>query len=166
MGRITARAAKVLNARAEDAYATLADYRHGHPRILPPKNLYDLQVEAGGYGAGTILRVKSRLLGVEQSFHHRVSEPEPGRVIFEEEIDAANQETNTFTVTPLEQGQKSRVEILITMNASPGFKGLIERLLVPGALSAVLRAELDLLEHVARQRAEQPVDAGQQERVN
>lgn len=166
MKRITARAVKVLNARPEDAYATLADYRHGHPNILPPQNLYDLQVEEGGYGAGTVLRVKSRLLGVEQSFHHRVSEPEPGRVIFEEEIDAANRETNTFTVTPVEQGRKSRVEILVTMNASPGFKGLVERLLVPGALSAVLRTELDLLEKVARQRAGQAVNARQPERSN
>lgn len=153
MGQITVRAAETLNARPEDVYATIADYHQGHPKILPPKNLYDLQVEQGGYGAGTVLRVKSRFFGVEQSFHHRVSEPEPGRVLVEEEIEAARKESNTFTVESLEQGQQSHVEILTAMDTSPGLIGLVERLLVPGALAAVLHKELKLLEAVAQQRA-------------
>ena len=58
MGQITVKAAAVLNARPEDVYATIADYQHGHPNILPIESLYDLQVEQGGYGAGTIIRFK------------------------------------------------------------------------------------------------------------
>src|SRR5271165_6785558 len=104
MGQITVRMEAVLHARPEDVYATIADYHQGHPRITPPENIYDLQVEQGGYGAGTIIRFKSRLFGVERSFHHQVIEPEPGRVLREQSIDDAEHEATTFTVTPVEEG--------------------------------------------------------------
>lgn len=152
MGQITVRTEAVLHARPEDVYATIADYHQGHPNIIPPGNIYDLQVEQGGYGTGTIIRFKSRLFGVEQSSHHLVSEPEPGRVLREDEIDAAQKESNLFTVTPLEDGQKSRVEIAVMMDASLGLKGFVERILVPMGMPGVLRKELKLLEAVARQR--------------
>lgn len=152
MERIKVSAVAILNARPEDVYATIADYRQGHPRILPRENLYDLQVEQGGYGAGTVIRFKSRFLGVEQSFYQRVSEPEPGRVLVERDIESVQDESVTFTVTPLEGGQKSHVEISITMNASPGIKGLVERILIPSLLSPALRKELKLLEGVAQER--------------
>lgn len=155
MGLITARAVDILAARPEDVYATIADYHQGHPSILPKENLYDLRVEQGGYGAGTIIRFKARILGVEQTFHHRVSEPEPGRVLVEQDIEEGQNITTTFTVTPLEGGKKSQVEIKTTMKASPGFKGLVERLLIPGANPPIYRKELKLLESVAQQRTSQ-----------
>ncbi len=52
MGQISVKAEAVLEAPSEEVYATIADYRQGHPNMLP-KELYDLQVEQGGYGAGT-----------------------------------------------------------------------------------------------------------------
>src|SRR5579884_2047784 len=152
MRRIKIRAAAILNACPEDVYATIADYRQGHPRILPKEHLYDLQVEQGGYGAGTVIRFKSRFLGVEQSLYQRVSEPEPGRVLVERDIESAQDEIVTFTVTPLEERQKSHVEISITMNASSGFKGLVERILFPSLLSPALRKELKQLDGVAQER--------------
>ncbi|HLG63624.1 MAG TPA: SRPBCC family protein [Ktedonosporobacter sp.] len=153
MGQISAKAVDILDARPEDVYATIADYHEGHPSILPRKNLYDLRVEQGGYGAGTIIRFKARMLGVEQSFHHRVSEPEPGRVLVEQDIEPGQNVTTMFTVTPLENGEKSQVEICTTLNASPGLRGLAERLLVPLINPPIYRKELKLLETVARQRA-------------
>jgi len=153
MGQIIAMATDILDARPEDVYTTIADYHEGHPSILPPKNLYDLQVEQGGQGAGTIIRFKARILGVEQSFHQRVSEPEPGRVLVEQDIDTDQKVTTTFIVTSLEEGKKSRVEIRMAMNASPGLKGLVERLVIPIANPPIYRKELKLLEAVAQQRA-------------
>lgn len=153
MGQITVKAMDVLDARPEDVYATIADYHEGHPRILPKENLYDLQVEQGGQGAGTIIRFKARVLGVEQSFHHRVSEPEPGKVLVEQDIDTAQNLTTMFTVAPLDEGKKSQVEIRTTMNASHGLKGLMERLIIPLANPSIYRKELKLLEAVARQKA-------------
>ena len=152
MGQIQAKAAAVLNARPEDVYATIADYRQGHPSILPRKNLYDLRVEQGGYGAGTIHRFKARVLGVEQSFYQIVSEPEPGRVLVERDIDSVQNLATTFTVIPLEQGKKSHVEISTTMNASPGLKGILERVILQMVNPSIYRKELKLLEAVAQKR--------------
>jgi hypothetical protein len=153
MGQIRIKVMGILDARPEEVYATIADYHEGHPRILPKKNLYDLQVEQGGHGAGTIIRFKTRILGVEQSFHHRVSEPKPGSVLVEQDIDTAQNVTTTFIVTPLEEGKKSQVEIHTTMNASTGLRGLIERLVVSIVNPSIYRKELKLLEVVAQQRA-------------
>lgn len=153
MGQISARAASILDARPENVYETIADYHSGHPSILPRKNLYDLQVEQGGRGEGTIIRFKARILGVEQAFHHRVSEPEPGRVLVEQDIEDGRNVTTTFTVTPLDEGRKSQVEIKTTMKSGPGLRGLVERLIVPLANAPVYRQELKLLETVAQQRA-------------
>ena len=146
MGQVKVKAAAVLEARPEDVYATIADYRQGHPNILPKESLYDLRVEQGGYGAGTIHRFKARVLGVEQSFYQIVSEPEPGRVLVEQDIDSVQNLATTFTVNPLEQGKKSHVEISTTMNASPGLKGFFERVVVfPIVFPSIYRKELKLL---------------------
>ena len=153
MGQITVRAAAVLDARPGDVYATIADYQHAHPDILPKESLYDLQVEQGGYGAGTMIRFKMKALGVEQSFYQRVSEPEPGRVLVEQDIDSVQNVMTTFTVTPVEHEQKSHVEISTMMNTSPGFKGFMERLIVPIINPQLYRKELRLLEAVAQKRS-------------
>lgn len=152
MGQIKVKAAAFLNVRPEDVYATIADYRKGHPSILPKESMYDLQVEQGGYGAGTIIRFKARALGVERSFYQRVSEPKPGKVLVEQDIDSVHKVVTTFTVTPLEQGQKSHVEISHTEHASLGFQGFIEGVVVPMLMQPVLRKELKLLEAVAQKR--------------
>ncbi|HLZ57365.1 MAG TPA: SRPBCC family protein [Ktedonosporobacter sp.] len=155
MKKIKMKATAVLNARPEDVYATIADYREGHPNILPKKHLYELQVEQGGYGAGTLIRFKSRFLGVEQSLYQRVSEPEPGRVLVEQDIDSTQQKRVTFTVIPVEQGQKSHVEIFAIMNPSPGLQGVIERMVISRLFPPVLRKELKLLEAVAQKSTHQ-----------
>ena len=161
MGQINVKATEVLDARPEDVYTTIADYRKGHPSILPKESLYDLQVEEGGYGAGTIIRFKSRILGVEQSFYQLVSEPEPARVFVEQDIDSVQNLATTFTVIPLEQGQKSHVEIATTMNTSPGLKGIFERIAFPIVLPPVYRKELKLLESVAQKRRNPITEATQ-----
>lgn len=152
MGQIKVKAEAVLDARPEDVFATIADYRKGHPSILPKESLYDLQVEEGGYGAGTIMRFKSRVLGVEQSFYQRVSEPDPGRIIVEQDIELGQNFVTTFRVNPVEEGQKSHVEISTTLNASPGIKGFVERVVISFFNPRIYRKELKLLEAVAQRR--------------
>ncbi len=151
MRQIRVKAGAVLEAPAEGVFATIADYRQGHPNILP-KEFYDLQVEQGGYGSGTIFRFKSRVLGVEQSYYQRVSELEPGRVLVEQDIDSVQQITTTFRVTPIEPEQKSHVEISTTMRPSPGVRGLVERILIPLINARIYKKELTLLEGVAQRR--------------
>lgn len=156
MRQIKVKVEAVLDARPADVYATIADYRKGHPSILPKESYYDLQVEEGGYGAGTIMSFKARVLGVEQSFRQRVSEPEPGKVLVEQDIDTVQNVTTTFTVIPVEQGQKSHVEISAMMNTSPGLKGFVERVVVSIFNPPIYRKELKLLEYVA-QKKETPI---------
>ncbi|GAC1362269.1 MAG: hypothetical protein NVSMB44_17300 [Ktedonobacteraceae bacterium] len=155
MSQIYVKTAAILNARAEDIYATIADYQHGHPRIVPPENFSDLQVEQGGYGAGTIIRFKMKVLGVEQAFRQRISEPEPGRVLVEEDIDSMQNIRTTFTVEPVNNAEQTQVEIATTMHASPGLQGLVERIVFLIINPQLYRKELKLLETVARQKEAQ-----------
>lgn len=152
MRQITVKSEAVLEAVAEEVYTIIADYRQEHPRILP-KEIDNLQVEQGGYGAGTVIRFKMRVLGVEQPCYQRVSEPEPGRVLVERDIDSERQAVTTFRVTPLEQGQKSRVEISTTMLLSSGVRGLVERILILKTFPRIYQKELKLLERVAQSRS-------------
>lgn len=160
MGQIHVKANALLNARSEDVYATIADYRHGHPSILP-ESFYDLQVEQGGYGEGTIIRFKMKVLGVEQAFHQSISEPEPGRVLVERDINSAQNIVTTFRVTPVEDDRKSQVEIDTTMNASPGLAGVVERIVVPIINPRLYAKELKLLEAVAQKKGNSVVASHQ-----
>lgn len=153
MRQINARASAVLDAPSTDVYATIADYHQGHSEIVPKKYFHDLQVEQGGYGKGTVTRFKMHVLGVEREFHHRVSEPEPGRILVEQGIASPLNEITTFTVDPLDGGRRSRVEISTVMNASTGLMGLIERIVVPIINKRIYRQELENLEAVARRRS-------------
>ena len=54
---------------------------HGHPQILPKPPFVSLEVEKGGIGAGTVIRIAMRVLGRLQTFGAVITEPEPGRVL-------------------------------------------------------------------------------------
>lgn len=151
MKHITMSQFALLNARAEDAYALIADYRHGHPRIVPPEHFSNLEVEQGGYGEGTIIRFNTTVLGTTQAAYQRVTEPEPGHVLVEQDIDSARNVITTFTVTPVEQGRTCRVEIATVMNVSAGLRGIIEGFLIRRIFPRIYRKELAQLERVAQQ---------------
>lgn len=153
MAQIKAQASAILHVPSEAVYATIADYKNGHPLIVPKEYFSDLRTEEGGYGAGTIIRFKTKVMGVEQEYYQRVSEPEPGHILVEEDIDAPQHIVTTFTVTPIEAGQKAHVTISTTMNASAGFKGLVERVLIPRLNARIYSKELKQLETVAQQRS-------------
>lgn len=150
MKQIFAQAEAILSARPKAIYDAIADYEHGHPNIIPPESFSDLRVEQGGYGAGTIIRFKVKALGIVTEMHARISEPEPGRVLVEQDIDATRNVVTTFTVIPLEDNQQARVIISTTMNASPGLAGLVERILIPRINGRIYRKELRLLEAFAQ----------------
>lgn len=151
MKHITVSQSALLNASAEDAYALIADYREGHPRIVPPEHFSDLEVEQGGYGEGTIIRFNTTVLGATQSSYQRVTEPEPGHVLVEQDIDSTRNVITTFTVTPVEQGRMCRVGIATVMNARAGLPGVIEGFLIRRVFPRIYRKELALLERAAQQ---------------
>jgi hypothetical protein len=140
-------AERTIPAPAQAVYALLADYRQGHPSILPPA-FSEFTVLAGGTGAGTHIRLKLRLGGRTQETEGFVAEPEPGRVLTET-YPPSNMVT-TFTVDP--EGDGSRLRIESAWESRPGISGFFERLLAPRLLKPIYRDELDLIERWARQR--------------
>ncbi len=149
MATIHAHATHEIDARPAAIYAVLADYHVGHQAILPRPYFEEVKVEAGGRGAGTRLRVTMRVMGVESVFHEVVTEPQPGRVLAETDPDAGV--TTTFTVDPLDGGKRARVTIATEARASPGLKGMVERLVNPGVLRGIYRKELRKLEEYVKE---------------
>ncbi|MBM3906804.1 MAG: SRPBCC family protein [Gemmatimonadetes bacterium] len=139
-----------IHAPAAIAYGIIADYQNGHPHILPSKFFRNLTVEAGGIGAGTRIAFEMGALGTWRRVTAEISEPEPGRVIHEHVITDAI-ETH-FVVDPVASGACD-VTIRTALRSRGGIAGGIERLATTALLRRVYRAELTLLDTVARQRA-------------
>ena len=151
MTRIHAEAAAEIAAPSAEIYAILADYHHGHPNILPQQHFSDLRVEQGGQGAGTLIRVKVGVFGIEHEYHMVVSEPEPGRVLAETDVNTGL--VTTFTVTPIGNGEHARVQIATDWDAKPGLSGLMERLTTPPIMRWIYRKELQQLAAYVRSKS-------------
>jgi len=104
-----ATATKIINAPAEMIFNIIADYRNGHPLILPKEYFLSLQVEEGGFGAGTIVNFQMRLLGQTKSFRSLITEPEPGRLLVETDISSAT--PTSFHVVPLMNERQTQLTI-------------------------------------------------------
>jgi hypothetical protein len=141
----------VIDAPAVVANAIIADYRDGHPHILPRPPFVSLDVDEGGVGAGTIIRFRMRMLGTTQEMTATVSEPEPGRVLVES--DAAGDVVTTFTVEPVDGGRKARVKIATDMRGRGWPLGWLQRPVVTRLLRHVYAREIALLGAVAAERA-------------
>jgi len=94
----------VIAAPPARVYAILADYRVGHPGILPQPPFHSYELETGGQGAGTIMRFKMTALGRTENFRGAVTEPEPGRVLVETYFETKT--VTTFTVEPHGDGRQ------------------------------------------------------------
>ena len=147
MPRLHASAERTVPAPAAAVYALLADYRDGHPRILPPA-FSDLTVLQGGTGAGTVIRFALRLAGRKQEVEARAEEPEPGRVL--SEIYPEKSAVTRFIVDPA--GDQSRVRIETSWEPSRGLAGVIDRLLTPRMFRKLYAEERDLIERWAIDR--------------
>lgn len=142
-------ASLTIAARAEVIYAVLVDYRGSHPAILPKPYFASMVVEEGGQGAGTVFRAQMDVMGTKTNLRMVVSEPQPGRVLMER--DEAVGIVTTFTVEPVSGGEQSLVTIATDFRASPGIKGLLERLMNPPITRRIYRQELQLLADYVRQ---------------
>jgi hypothetical protein len=140
---IRSEATRIVEAAPEKVYAVFSDYEKAHPAILPKPYFDELTIEEGGQGAGTILRVTMKALGVENRYRLTVTEPEPGRRMVEADAEAGVE--TTFLVEPQDNGRQSQVTIRIDTEASPGLMGQVERLIVPPYTRRILNKELQLL---------------------
>src|ERR1044071_1066762 len=87
MAKHSVSASGTISAPVQRVYDLIADYRSGHPRILPKPYFVSLEVEQGGYGAGTIINFQMKLMGKIQSFHSTITEPEPGHILVETDMN-------------------------------------------------------------------------------
>jgi hypothetical protein len=146
MAEYRVEASAIIDAPVERVYGIVADYRGGHPRILPPKYFTGLEVERGGVGAGTVIRFGMKVLGQTRTLRAVVSEPEPGRVLVES--DPAGTLVTTFTADPVDGG-RARMTFSTVGRTPPGITGLVERWITTLVLPRIYRDELALLAKVA-----------------
>jgi len=156
-----ATASALIDAPPKIVYDILVDYRGGHPLILPGNYFVSLDVENGGVGAGTIISFQMRIFGKLQTFRAAITEPEPGRVLSESDLDGAAS-TTSFIVDARDQNRSCEVTIATErMTERSGLLGALERFLAISFLQRVYRAELKLLSELAvdtsRTRAAQDV---------
>ena len=140
-------ASAVIPARRERVYSILANYKDGHPRILP-RQFRDVIVEQGGMGAGTIIRFQMSLLGKKQTYRAAITEPEPGRVLVETYLEPDGAVT-TFVVDPGTAPADSRVTISTELAVRSGFAGLLEKQISTLLLRPIYEKELANLARVA-----------------
>ena len=151
---ITTQSARI-EAPPSAIYRTIADYRDqrfGHARIIPPRFFRNLQVVSGGVGAGTEITFEVHAFGTTTQFRSRVSEPEPGRVLVEQNLQPPG--ISTFTVDAEPGGDAATVTISTDLEEKPGLLGRLERVLTTKLLTGIYREELKRLAEVARERAE------------
>jgi len=149
--RVTA--TRRIHAPAHVAYDIIADYRDGHPRIIPPPWFRDIRVDQGGVGSGTTFDFDIYAFGSKRTLHAVVSEPAPGRVLAETYPE--EETVTTFSVDPVDGDRACNVTITSDVRARDGLAGRIERALMRRFLARVFAAELARLDDVARSQARQ-----------
>jgi len=132
-----------IAAPPERIYGIIRDYHHGHPSILP-KQFSNMRVEEGGVGAGTKVHFDVTVLGQTQHFVALVSEPEPGRVLVEKNLEPTESVT-TFVVEPANGGSAASVTIQTELAHKGGIAGRIERYMTARVLQSIYAAELKKL---------------------
>ena len=147
MRQQTATASRTIAAPAAEIYQIIADYRTLHPLILPKPYFLSLDVEEGGYGAGTIVNFSMRILGKTQSFRSLITEPEPGRMLLETDLNSGV--ATRFSVQPLNRENRTQVSIGTELNN----RSLIEGYVAKALLQRIYRQELELLAKLAEDHA-------------
>ena len=133
-------ASALIPAPAAKVYALIADYRNGHPRILPKPYFVSLTVDQGGVGAGTVITFQMKLMGRLQTFHSIIAEPEPGHVLTE--TDTTLGAVTTFTVEPRASGEQAFVTITTDTEVPDGLAGRIQGWLTTQLLQPIYVKEL------------------------
>jgi hypothetical protein len=146
MALVRVEADKTIGARAAHVYEVLADYSVHHPKIMPPDHFSNLEVESGGVGAGTVFHITAKLAGKRQRLHMRVSEPEPGSVLCETNLDTGV--VTQFTVSG--NGSNASVVRMSSEWESRGLKGLLDRLFTPHVMRGLFAEQLDQLDEYVR----------------
>lgn len=133
----------MIPAPASEVYALLRNYQpEGHPSILPKRYFTDLRIVKGGVGAGTIIDVDMKNGGRTTTMRLEVTEPQPGKLLAEE--DKSMGILTHFIFEDIGDGS-SKLTFKTWFRRKPGFRGWVEKLIVPGVTRKVYREELGLV---------------------
>ena len=150
MPKVHIEASEVIDAPPQAIYAILADYRIGHPAILPKPYFSDLTIEQGGQGAGTVMRFTVTIFGMKRAFHSVVSEPEPGRVLIETDLESDL--VTHFIIDPLNGGTQTRLTITTDFTTASGFRGLMESWTSPPVMRRLYKQEMRQIADYVQQK--------------
>jgi hypothetical protein len=142
-------ASALIPSPAAQVYNIIADYRNGHPHILPRPPFVSLDVEQGGVGAGTVINFQMQVMGKVQNFHAVITEPSPGVLV---EADTKAGTVTTFTVESRKDGQQAYVTIATDTKVRNGFAGKIEGFFTTRLLQPIYEKELQQLAAFAAQQ--------------
>lgn len=148
--RIRVVASRIVDAPIEAVYQFLQDYQVTHPSILPSESFIGYRVEEGGTGAGTVTSFRMRAGGRERPYRLRVSEPEPGRVLREQDMDSSL--VTRFILTAMDGNTRTNVSIITQWQGGSGIGGFFERTFAPRATRGVYNRELDRLAAAVKAR--------------
>ena len=134
MSHIHVKSERIINAKPEAVYEVVTDYRWKHPQILTP-NFLDYTVGRGGQGAGTEIHFRLRAARRERSYAMLVEEPLKGQVITESDRNSSL--VTTWKLTPIEDGQRTKVQVTSEWEGGTGVGGFFERTFAPLGLSKI-----------------------------
>ncbi|MBL8153981.1 MAG: SRPBCC family protein [Anaerolineae bacterium] len=140
MSKLHIEVSEVIDAPVEAVYAVIADYRDAHQAILPRPYFQEMTIVQGGHGAGTETRLTMRVWGQTFHYHQMVTEPEPGRIIEERDLEA--DQVTRFYFEPVDDGQHTRVTIASDFPVAPGVAGVMQRMTQPSIIRQLYRKEL------------------------
>lgn len=128
---------------ASKIYAAIADYKQHHPQFLPKNYFKKLEIESGGIGAGTLFKAEMEVYGSKSSFRMKVSEPNPGQVIAETDVESGT--VTSFTVLPITT-ESATVTIATTWQRPTGLKSWLESSIRKFVMKRIYKEELQLME--------------------
>jgi hypothetical protein len=140
-------ASALIDSPADLLYKIVADYHNGHPNIIPRPPFVSLTVEEGGVGAGTVIHSQMKMMGRVQSFRAKITEPDPGRVLVETDLE--NRFVTSFIVEPRDNDQRSEVTIRTEAKIRDGLFGKIEKWMLTKVLHPIYVQELQKLSEFA-----------------
>ncbi len=142
MSHISAKSERIIEAAPEEIFGALSDYRNRRRRILT-ENFVNYEVEQGGQGSGTVITYTLRAGGRERAYRIAVDEPQKGHLLAERDLKSSL--ITRWSVSPLENGSKSKVTVESDWEGSQGVGGFFERTFAPRALSAIYQDMLSAL---------------------
>ena len=134
MSHIQVKSERLVNARPENVYAILSDYKSKRPQLLTP-NFLNYTLEKGGQGQGTIVRYRLHAANRERDYRFNIDEPVKGKIITERDTNSSL--VNTWTISPLSDGTRTRVSIISEWEGGSGVKGFFERTFAPLGLKSI-----------------------------